>query len=133
MKTSILKFALLSLFFLTAPNQIMAQTNQIYKFVELSTPPTYPGGMANFYKLISNNIKYPDAAKKNNIEGTVFVSFVVEKDGSLTDIQALKKLGHGTDEEAIRVMELSEKWTPGKVDGKAVRVQYSLPVKFKLS
>ncbi|SOD20172.1 M56 family metallopeptidase [Pedobacter xixiisoli] len=107
--------------------------NQIYSFISIENPPTYPGGMDKFYKFLSNNIKYPEEAKKLSIQGKVFVSFVVEKDGSLSDIKIDRKVGYGTDEEAVRVLKLSPKWNAGLKNGTAVRVKYNLPIAFTLN
>jgi TonB family protein len=104
--------------------------DKIYSFVSLETPPKFPGGIAQFYKFLSANIKYPEKAIEANISGNVFVSFTVEKDGALTDIKVNRSLGHGTDEEAKRVLSLSPKWIPGSQLGKTVRVKYNLPIKF---
>lgn len=81
-------------------------------------PAKLPGGIHDF---IEKEIKYPEEAIKNNISGRVFVQYIVEKDGSLTNLQVVKKLGFGCDEEAIRIFKNMPKWTPGKVDGKPVR------------
>ena len=78
-------------------------------------------------------MKYTDTAIKNNVQGSVLVSFIIEQDGTLADTKVEKKLGSGTDEEAIRVLKLSKKWNPGLIDGKPVRVKYNIPVKFSLS
>ena len=106
--------------------------NAVYSFVSMETPPSYPGGIAKFYQFLGANIKYPKLAAQNNIKGHVFVSFTVEKDGSLTDIKIDRKLGYGTDEEAVRVLSLSPKWNPGTQKGVAVRVKYNIPIKFAL-
>ena len=109
-----------------------ATDQKVYNVGTMENPPTYPGGMPAFYKLISANLKYPEVAEKNKVEGSVLLSFIIAEDGTVTDIKVDTKLGSGTDEEAIRVLKLSEKWNPGKVDGKAVRTKYNLPVKFSL-
>lgn len=116
------------------PNKSYAQEtdNKIYSFVSMETPPTYPGGMAKFYEFLGQNIKYPDSAKSQNIQGNVFISFVVEKDGSLIDIKVDRKLGYGTDEEAVRVIKLGKRWNPGTINGKPVRVKYNIPIKFAM-
>lgn len=103
---------------------------KIYDFVSIDTQPGFPGGMANFYAYLKQSVKYPEEAVKNNIQGKVFLSFIVEKNGDLTDITVVRKLGGGTDEEAIRVLKASPKWTPGSQDGKAVRVKYNIPISF---
>lgn len=116
------------------PNKSYAQEtdNKVYSFVSLENPPTYPGGMAKFYEFLGQNIKYPDSAKSKNVQGNVFLSFVVNKDGSLEDIKVDRKLGYGTDEEAVRVLKLAKKWNPGLVDGKPVRVRYNIPIRFAI-
>ena len=108
------------------------EDNVVYNFISLKNPPQYNGGMAKFYDFIGANINYPEEAVKNKIQGNVLMSFILEKDGKLSDIKVDRKLGYGTDEEAIRVLNLSEKWSPGLIDGKAVRVKYTIPVKFTL-
>ncbi|MFD0940000.1 energy transducer TonB [Pedobacter boryungensis] len=115
-------------------NKAAAQVedNTVYNFVSMENPPSYPGGMASFYKFLGENIKYPQQAKDDNIQGTVYISFMVEKDGSLNDLKVDRKLGGGTDEEAIRVLRLSKRWNPGMQNGKVVRVKYNIPVKFSI-
>ncbi len=107
-----------------------AEEMQIFMVVE--SMPEYPGGEPALYKYLAENIKYPQMAKESGIQGRVFVTFVVEKDGRVTDVRVLRGIGGGCDEEAIRVVQNMPKWTPGKQRGKSVRVQYNLPVKFTL-
>lgn len=107
-----------------------AEEAQIFMVVE--SMPEYPGGEPALYSYLAENIKYPQMAKESGIQGRVFVTFVVERDGSVTDVRVLRGIGGGCDEEAIRVVEGMPKWTPGKQRGKSVRVQYNLPVKFTL-
>jgi len=107
-----------------------AEEAQIFMVVE--SMPEYPGGEAALYAYLAENIKYPQMAKESGIQGRVFVTFVVERDGRVTDVRVLRGIGGGCDEEAIRVVEGMPKWSPGKQRGKAVRVQYNLPVKFTL-
>ncbi|WP_162795908.1 energy transducer TonB [Pedobacter nanyangensis] len=108
------------------------EPDEVHSFVSMENPPNFPGGISDFFKFLADNIKYPEEAAKQDIQGNVFVSFVVEKDGSINDIKIDRPLGYGTDEEAIRVLKLSPKWNPGTQNGKAVRVKYSLPIKFSL-
>jgi periplasmic protein TonB len=107
-----------------------AEEAQIFMVVE--SMPEYPGGEAALYSFLAENIKYPQMAKESGIQGRVFVTFVVERDGRVTDVRVLRGIGGGCDEEAVRVVESMPKWTPGKQRGKSVRVQYNLPVKFTL-
>ncbi|MBN1650767.1 MAG: energy transducer TonB [Bacteroidales bacterium] len=101
-------------------------------FLVVENMPEFPGGEAAMYKFIGKNIEYPRMAKESGISGRVFVTFVVERDGSVTDVQILRGIGGGCDEEAIRVIKMMPKWTPGKQRGKPVRVQYRMPIKFTL-
>jgi TonB family protein len=108
-------------------------TNKVYDFVSIEKQPEFPGGVTKFYKYVGSNIKYPKMAQDKNVQGKVFLSFVVERDGSLSDIQITRGLGSGTDEEAIRVLEESPKWNPGIQNGLAVRVKYNININFKLN
>jgi periplasmic protein TonB len=101
----------------------------VYTVVEIK--PQYPGGDDALMKYLAINISYPQVAKDKGIQGTVYVSFIVEKDGSITNIKILRSLGGGCDEEVIRVVKAMPVWEPGKQAGKPVRVQFLLPVKFK--
>jgi TonB family protein len=114
-------------------NVTYAQDEKLYDHISLETPPTYPGGIQKFYDFLGSTIKYPKAAFENNVQGTMYVTFIVEKDGSLTNLKREgRALGSGTDEEAIRSISLSKKWNPGMIAGKPVRVQYNVPVKFTI-
>ncbi len=104
----------------------------VYSFISVETPPTYPGGLSKFYEFLGSNIKYPTMAIDNDVQGNVFVSFTVEKDGSLSDLKVERKLGYGTDEEAIRVLKSSKKWAPGMMNGRPIRVKYNIPIRFSL-
>lgn len=94
--------------------------------------PEFPGGPEAMMKFISSNIRYPKAAIKNSVQGRVVASFIVNTDGSLSDIKLLKKLGWGCDEEVERVLLKMPLWQPGQQNGKLVRVQFNLPVAFQL-
>lgn len=102
-------------------------------FTVVETMPEYPGGMSELYKYLANNVEYPAYAKESGIQGRVFVTFVVEADGSISDARVLRGIGGGCDEEALRVIKAMPNWKPGKQRGKAVRVQYNLPISFKLT
>jgi len=103
---------------------------EVFKVVEQQ--PQYPDGEAAMLKFIYSNIKYPAIARDNGVDGTVYVSFVVEKDGSITSVKVVRDIGGGCGEEAMRVVKMFPKWNPGKQRGRPVRVQFNLPVKFKL-
>lgn len=96
------------------------------------TPPSFPGGLDALLKFLGENIQYPETARSANIEGVVTLSFIVEKDGSIGDTILLKDIGGGCGQEAIRVVRAMPKWIPGMVDGKPVKVRYTLPVRFRL-
>lgn len=101
-------------------------------FIVVEEMPTYPGGNDLINKFMVDNIVYPVIAKESNISGTVYVTFVVEADGTITDVKVLRGIGGGCDEEAVRVVKMMPKWNAGKQSGKSVRVQFNLPVKFIL-
>ena len=101
-------------------------------FMVVEHAPGFKGGMEAFYEYISENLEYPRIAKRQQIEGRVFLRFVIEKDGSVGKVDVLKGIGGGCDEEAVRVVKSSPKWTPGKQRGKAVRVYMALPILFNL-
>lgn len=101
-------------------------------FIVVEVMPEYPGGSAAMYKYIESNMGYPEAAKKAGTVGLVNVTFVIEKDGSITNVKVKDGIGNGCDEEAMRVIKSMPKWTPGKQSGKEVRVVYKLPIKFSL-
>jgi len=88
--------------------------------------------MGAFYEYVSKNLKYPSQARRMGVEGKVFVQFVVDKDGSISQVQSIKGIGAGCDEEAVRVLQNAPKWKPGKQRGRPVRVRMVLPITFKL-
>jgi len=112
---------------------VAVDDNKVYDFVSIEKQPEFPGGIAKFYGYLGKAIKYPPMAQENNVQGKVFLSFVVEKDGKLTDITVTRGLGSGTDEEAIRVLKASPRWNPGIQNGKPVRVKYNINVNFTLN
>ena len=103
---------------------------EIFKVVE--EMPEFPGGPAKMMEFIQTNIKYPMMARESDIQGRVFVNFVVEPDGSITNVTVMRGIGGGCDEEALRVVQSMPKWKPGKQRGSAVRVNYTVPIIFKL-
>ena len=96
------------------------------------TMPSFRGGEQKLMEFLKDNLIYPSKAKDAGIKGKVFVEFYIEKDGTVCDAKVLRGIGYGCDEEALRVIGLMPKWSPGKQRGKAVRVRYTLPINFKL-
>ena len=94
--------------------------------------PSFPGGDAALMKFLSEHIKYPVVAEENGIQGRVIATFVVERDGSITDVKVIESVDPSLDKEAIRVLKSMPKWIPGKQNGSAVRVKYTVPVTFRL-
>jgi len=106
------------------------EVDEIFTIVEESAAPK--GGMAAFYKYVGDKMKYPPQARRMGIDGKVFVEFVINKDGSISDVKAVKGIGAGCDEEAVRVVQGAPSWTPGKQRGKPVKQRMVLPITFKL-
>jgi protein TonB len=107
------------------PMEDFGKGDEIFDVVEEN--PSFPGGIDKFRHFLGDNIIYPRMARDLGVQGRVVVQFVVEIDGSVTDIVVVRSLGNGTDEEAIRVLQKSPKWNPGKQHGKPVRVKYTVP------
>jgi len=105
--------------------------NEVFTVVE--DMPKFPGGDEARANYLASNIKYPEAARKSGVQGTCYITFVIDKDGSVSDVKVLRGIGGGCDEEAVRVVKSMPKWEPGKQRGEAVRVQFNMPVKFALS
>jgi protein TonB len=110
---------------------VTEDVNKIYESVE--TEPAFPGGIDKFYAFLGRAVKYPSVDRENNVSGKVFVSFVVERDGTLTDIKALRGPSQTLQDEAVRALKTSPRWSPGVQNGRKVRVQYTVPVNFTLS
>lgn len=104
---------------------VVEEDNQIYNTAGIEVKPDFPGGIQKFYDFVFKNYRAPE---EGGLKGKVYVTFVVEKDGSLTDIKVLRDIGYGTGAEAIRVLKKCPKWSPGVQNGKPVRVLYSLPI-----
>lgn len=111
-----------------APVQVVEA--EIFTIVE--EQPGFPGGEGALMEYLGKNISYPQLARESNIQGTVYVTFVVEPNGSISNVKTLKGIGGGCDEEAIRVVKNMPSWKAGKQRGKPVRVQFNLPIRFIL-
>lgn len=106
------------------------QEEEVFHVVE--TPPKYPGGENAMMKFLSDNIVYPEVSRKAGIQGVIYANFIIEVDGSLSNIKILRGLNQECDEEVIRVISMMPNWTPGMQRGKPVRVYFNLPVRLSL-
>ncbi|MCH3994517.1 MAG: energy transducer TonB [Prevotella sp.] len=113
-----------------APKPSAAVENKVFDVVEQM--PSFPGGPSALMAYLNNNVKYPVVAQENGVQGRVVISFVVERDGSITDVQVVKSVDPSLDREASRVVRSMPRWNPGKQNGQAVRVKYNVPVSFRL-
>jgi protein TonB len=107
------------------------EKNKVYEKVDVM--PEYPGGHEALIKSIVNEFKYPEKAKKEGIEGKVLIEFVVDKSGNVSETKVIKGIGHGCDEEALRVVKLLKPFKPGMDKGKPVDVKMVIPIAFKLA
>lgn len=113
-----------------APEPPPEEVKEIYEVVEVMPKPR--GGMSNFFAYLAQEIQYPDKALALEIEGRVFVRFVVDTDGRLTNLRVVKGIGGGCDQEALRVLRKAEPWEPGRQRGKPVKVKYTVPIHFQI-
>ena len=113
-----------------AKEKMQPDKNGVYQIVE--EMPVFPGGEQALMDYVSKNVVYPNEAQEKGISGRVFVSFIVEKDGSVNEVEVVRGIGGGCDEEAVRVIKALPKWKPGKMKGKPVRVSYMMPIVFRL-
>ena len=118
---------------ITTVNEEVEEIEEEEIFTVVETQPQFPGGDDSLYNFIYSNLRYPELAICTKMEGRVFITFVVEKDGSITNVKIIRDIGGGCGHEAKRVVEMMPKWIPGKQNGKTVRVQYNLPITFKLN
>ena len=114
----------------TEPVKPKEEENKVFDVVEQM--PSFPGGMSALMAYLQKSIKYPPIAEENGIQGRVVCTFVVERDGSVTDVRVAKSVDPSLDKEAVRVVSAMPRWIPGKQNGQSVRVKYTLPVTFRL-
>ena len=115
----------------SAQKTVVSQKNEkVFDVVEQM--PEYPGGMQALFEFLKENIKYPEDAQKQKVEGRVIVTFVVETDGSISNVEVAKHAFPSLDAEAVRVIQAMPNWSPGKQKGQAVRVKYTVPINFNL-
>lgn len=119
------------LFMMALPMNAQSESStKVYDAVD--EMPSFPGGLNGLMTFLAQNMVYPVTAQENGVQGRVTVSFVVETDGSITDVKVARSVDPSLDREAMRVVKAMPKWTPGKKDGKPVRVKYTTPVVFRL-
>ena len=123
--------AMMGLTTVNAQKTVVAEKNQqVFDVVEQM--PEYPGGMQALFEYLSQNVKYPEDAEKQKVEGRVIATFVVETDGSISNVEVVKPAFPSLDAEAVRVLSGMPKWAPGMQSGKVVRVKYTVPINFSL-
>ena len=113
-------------------SQWIFKTSNFFVSDEKEGEPEYPGGFQALTKFISDNLKYPEDARKNGVQGKVLIEFVVKKDGSIGKVKVIQGVGSECDKEAVRVVKLMPKWQPGTKDGKPVKVKMTIPINYKL-
>ena len=114
------------------PDILVVPEDRIETVIFAEEMPLFPGGETEFQKFLANNVQYPQQAKELDIQGTVYVYFVIDSKGNVTDVKVVRGIGGGCDEEAVRVVKMSPQWHPGKQNGKNVRVSFNIGVGFKL-
>ena len=123
--------AMMGLTTVNAQKTVVAEKNQqVFDVVEQM--PEYPGGMQALFEYLSQNVKYPEDAEKQKVEGRVIATFVVETDGSISNVEVVRPVFPSLDAEAVRVLSGMPKWKPGMQSGKVVRVTYTVPINFSL-
>ena len=123
--------AMMGLTTVNAQKTVVAEKNQqVFDVVEQM--PEYPGGMQALFEYLSQNVKYPEDAEKQKVEGRVIATFVVETDGSISNVEVVRPVFPSLDAEAVRVLSGMPKWKPGMQSGKVVRVKYTVPINFSL-
>lgn len=133
-----MKKSLLTLFALISFSQLQAQevssdSLDVKVFTYVDKPTEFPGGLNEFHKFISENIQYPEKAMKKGVQGKVFVKFIVERNGSITNAEVIKGISPEIDKEALRVIGIMPKWIPAELYKQKVRQEYTMPIQFKLN
>lgn len=125
-------FSVICFFFMMALPMNAQSESSTKVYYEVDEMPSFPGGLNGLMTFLVQNMVYPVTAQENGVQGRVTVSFVVETDGSITDVEVARSVDPFLDREAMRIVKAMPKWTPGKKDGKPVRVKYTVPVVFRL-
>ena len=123
-------FAIMATLSINAQSEGTPVEETVYDVVE--EMPQFPGGPSALFEYLSNNLQYPVVAEENGVQGRVIVTFIVEKDGSISNAKVVKAVDPSLDKEAIRLVESMPNWIPGKQNGEPVRVKYTVPVTFRL-
>lgn len=123
-------FSLICFFFMMALPMNAQSESSTKVYDEVDEMPSFPGGLNGLMTFLAQNMVYPVTAQENGVQGRVIISFVVETDGSITDVKVARSVDPSLDREAMRVVKAMPKWTPGKKDGKPVRVKYTVPMAF---
>jgi protein TonB len=126
-----MKWHWLALFLLSFTSLAQQISHEIV-FLRVEDPPQFIGGQDSLLNFLKQNLQYPEEARKAQVVGKVELQFIVEKDGTVSNVEVVWALGKGCDEEALRVMKLMPKWKPGKQSGRAVRVKFNMPIVFAL-
>ena len=129
-KILFLVIAIFAIQIVLAQETTSGSADNVYNTTTVDVKPQFSGGYEAFYEFIRKNYKMPKVEK---LEGKVYVTFVIEKDGNLDEIRVLRDIGYGTGQEAIRVLELSPKWNPAEKNGQKVRCQFSIPITLQSS
>lgn len=125
-------FSVICFFFMMALPMNAQSESSTKIYYEVDEMPSFPGGLNGLMTFLAQNMVYPVTAQENGVQGRVTVSFVVETDGSITDVEVARSVDPFLDREAMRIVKAMPKWTPGKKNGKPVRVKYTVPVVFRL-
>ncbi len=125
-------FSVICFFFMMALPMNAQSESSTKVYYEVDEMPSFPGGLNGLMTFLAQNMVYPVTAQENGVQGRVTVSFVVETDGSITDVEVARSVDPFLDREAMRIVKAMPKWTPGKKNGKPVRVKYTVPVVFRL-
>lgn len=122
----VLAIAFLNFQMVSSQDVLLVEDNTVYNTAGIDVKPEFPGGLDKFHQFIAQNYKSP--ISNEILKGKIYVTFIVEKDGNLSDIKVLRDLGYGTGKEVIRILQLSPKWIPGEQNGQKVRCTYSIPI-----
>ncbi len=116
----------------STPKTLVKRGGETYEMFDIQKEPSFPGGQAAMYKYLGKKIKYPKKARKSYIQGQVLLTFIVEKDGTISNVTIIKDIGGGCGEAVKRAIKSMPRWSPGEANDRPVKVRYTLPFKFRL-